>query len=161
MFSWHDGNRRGSLYRRFHQTDTPAKITISGRMNWLVMRTKLICACVMVIRRSSRSFGRMEIKSSSEESQFMVFSARSRLPLKFRKELAAHAELPKTTNRPCEFSLPVLYVPAAASVSGPFLFLGSLGSISGELSFEVARLESEELNRFCTVDLPSFLTFSD
>src|ERR1700722_17934204 len=125
------------------------------------MRTQLSCAWVMVMRRSSCSLGRMEIRSSSDESQFMVFNARSRFPLKFRKELAAQAELPKTTNRPCEFSLPVLYVPAAASVSGPFLFLGSLGSISGELSFDVARLESEELNSFCTVDLPSFLKLSE
>src|ERR1035438_2618629 len=94
MFSWHDETQRGALYRRFHQTDTPAKITIRGRTNWLAMRTQLSCAWVMVMRRSSCSLGRIEIRSSSEESQFMVFNARSRLPLKLRKEFAAQAELP-------------------------------------------------------------------
>src|SRR5207245_6775639 len=65
-----------------HQTQTPAKITAKGKTNWLVVRTQFIWARVMVIRRSSFSFGRMEIRSSSDESQFMAFKARSRLPLK-------------------------------------------------------------------------------
>ena len=73
-----------------------------------MMRTTFIWARVIVTRRSSGAFGRIEIKSSSEESQFTVFNARSRLPLKFKNEFAAHAELPMTTNRPCEFSFPVL-----------------------------------------------------
>src|SRR6202035_1027662 len=90
------------------------------------------------------------------ESQFMVFNAKSLLPLKFRNEFAAHAELPITTNRPWAFSLPVLYEAAAAIVSGPFLFFGSLGSISGEFNLVVARLESDELNNLSTLDLPSF-----
>src|ERR1700722_4369243 len=130
--------------------DTPAKITTNGITNWLVMRTTFICARVIVTRRSSGAFGRMEIKSSSEESQFIVFNAKSRLPLKFRNEFAAHVALPITTNRPCEFSFPVLYEPAAAMVSGPFLFFGSLGSMSGGFSFVVARLESDELNNLST-----------
>ena len=84
-------------------------------------RTQFICAFVIVMRRSSGSLGRMEIKSSSDASQSMAFNARSRFPLKLMKEFSAHEELPTTTNRPSEFSLPVLYVPAAAMVSGPFL----------------------------------------
>src|SRR5437764_2928374 len=100
----------------------------------------------------------MEIKSSSEESQLIVFSARSRFPLKPRNRFAAHPELPTTTKRPCEFSFPVLYVPAAARVIGPFLFFGSLGSTLGEFNLVVARLESEELNNFSTVVLSPFLT---
>ena len=105
------------------------------------MRTQFICALVIVMRRSSGSFGRIEIKSSSEDNQFMAFSARSRFPLNRRNELAAHCELPTTTNRPCEFSLLVLYDPAAAIVSGPFLFFGSLGSTLGEFNFVVASNE--------------------
>src|SRR5713101_4346691 len=98
----------GVYYLLRHQTETPAKTTISGNKNWLVRRTQFICARVMVMRRSSGSLGRMEIKSSSEESQFMAFRAKSELPLKLMKELAAQAELPMTTKRPWEFSLPVL-----------------------------------------------------
>src|SRR5579862_7594658 len=121
------------------------------------MRTTFNCARVIVTLRSSGGFGRIEIKSSSEESQFIVFNAKSGLPLKLRNEFAAHAELPITTNRPCEFSFPVLYEPAAAIVSGPLRFFGSLGSISGEFNFVVAKLESDELNSFSTLDFPSLL----
>src|SRR5437879_7273228 len=113
----------------------------------------------MVIRRSSCSFGRMEIRSSSDESQFMAFKARSRLPLKRRNELAAHPELPMTTKRPCEFCFPVLYVPAAPMVIGPFLFFGSLGSIRGESSLFVARLGSDDAHNFSTLVFSGFLTF--
>src|SRR6266436_9704831 len=121
--------RRVTSYLLRHHTETPAKITIRGSMNWLLISTHRNCAFVIVIRRSSGSFGRMEMRSSSEESQFIVFSAKSRLPLKPKNELAAHAELPITTKRPWEFSFPLLYVPAAAIVIGPFLFFGSSGSI--------------------------------
>src|SRR5437763_7932758 len=103
----------------------------------------------------------MEIRSSSEESQFIVFKARSRLPLKLMNELAAHDELPSTTKRPWEFSLPVRYVPAAAMVIEPFLFVGSFGLTAGELKFVVARLVSEEPNSFSTVVLSLFLISSD
>ena len=85
----------------------------------------------MVMRRSSCGLGRMEIKSSSEASQFTAFNARSPLPLKPRKRFAAHEELPVTTKRPSEFGLPVLYVPAAAMVSGPLRLLGSATLTSG------------------------------
>src|SRR5438094_9324405 len=82
-----------------HHADTPAITTTSGSRNWLVVRTQLSCARVMVIRRSSCSFGRIEIKSSSDDNQSIVFNARSLLPLKRMNELVAQEELPITTKR--------------------------------------------------------------
>ena len=41
------------------------------------MRTQFSCERVIVMRRSSCSLGRMEIRSSSDDSQLIVFSARS------------------------------------------------------------------------------------
>src|SRR5262245_1560606 len=136
-------------------------MTNKGSRNWLVIFTQFIWALVSVMRRSSRSFGRMEIKSSSEASQFTAFKARSRLPLKPMKEFAAQLELPTTTKRPCEFSFPVLWVPAAAIAKGPLVLLGSVGSIAALLSFMVARLDSDELKRFVTVLLSLFLVSRD
>src|SRR5580704_14551636 len=103
----------------------------------------------------------MEMRSSSDDSQLMVFKARSRFPLNGKNPLAAHKELPTTTNRPCEFSLPVLNVPATAMVIGPFLFFGSLGSILSESNFVVERLLSELENSFSTVVLSPFLPSSE
>src|SRR5579859_2387988 len=100
IFIHHRGHRGSQGYLLFHHTPTPAIRTIAGSRNWLVALTKLNCERVIVMRRSSRSLGRIEIKSSSEESQLMVFKARSLLPLKFRKPLASQEELPTTTNRP-------------------------------------------------------------
>ena len=68
---------------------TPPIITISGRRNWLTLRTIRNCARVKLMRRSSGSLGRIEIRSSSDDSQFIMFSTRSRLPLNRRKELEA------------------------------------------------------------------------
>src|SRR5256885_8017517 len=133
-----DFNFSFRFYRRRHHTDAPAKITTSGSMNWLLIRTHWNWALVIVIRRSSGSFGRIEIKSSSDESQFTVFNAKSRFPLKPKNPLAAHSELPITTKRPCEFSLPGLYVPAAPIGIGPFLFFGPFGSMCDEFNFSVA-----------------------
>src|SRR6185369_12785869 len=109
------------------------------------------------MRRSSPSFGRMEIKSSPEESQLMVLSARSLLPLKLMNPLSTQDELPMTTKRPSEFGFPVLYVPAAARGSGPFLFLGSLTLTAEDLKLLVARLVGEESNSFCTLALSVLL----
>src|ERR1700728_1290494 len=99
----------------------------------------------------------MEIRSSSDASQLIAFKARSSLPLKLMKLLAAHDELPTTTKRPCEFSFPVLYVPAAAIVSGPFLFFGSFTLTLAELKLLVARLLLEESKSFCTLVLSVLL----
>src|SRR6476661_7350056 len=103
----------------------------------------------------------MEIRSSSEESQFMAFTAKSLLPLNEMKEFATQDELPTTIKRPSEFSFPVLYVPAAPIVIGPCLLVGSLGFTFGVSSLLVARLESEDSNSFCTVDLSVFLMVRD
>src|ERR1700687_1333762 len=135
-------NQRGRYLLR-HHTERPASKSAPGKRNWLLRRTQLNCAPVMLTLRSSGGFGRMEIKSSSEESQFIAFNARSLLPLNERKEFATQEELPTTTKRPCEFSFPVVYVPAAAMVSGPRLLFGSLGFMLGVSNLVVARLESE------------------
>src|SRR5277367_1260202 len=117
----------------------------------------LIWRVFMVRRRSSGSLGRIEIRSSSEESQFNMFRTRSRLPLNRRKLLATHREEPTTTNLPFPFSFPVVYVPAAPITSGPFLsFLPSL--ISGDARLVVAKLLSLVENSFSTVVLLPFLT---
>ena len=81
------------------------------------------------------------------------------MPLKLIKLLAAQEELPTTTKRPCEFPFPLLYVPAAAMVSGPFLFLGSLTLTLAELRLLVARLLLEESKSFSNA--PGFLRALD
>src|ERR1700757_3838482 len=99
-------SRADAYYLLFHQTETHTTATLSGNRNWLTSRTQFICARVIVMWRSSGSFGRIEIRSSSEASQLIVFRARSLFPLKRRKPLAAQDELPTTTKRPCELSFP-------------------------------------------------------
>jgi hypothetical protein len=96
--------------------------TAKGSTNWLTTLTHVNWRLVIVMRRSSCGLGRIEIRSSSEANQFTAFEARSLFPLKSMNRFAAQVEDPITTNRPWEFSLPVLYVPAAPSVSGPFFF---------------------------------------
>src|ERR1700737_2470828 len=113
------------------------------------------------MRRSSCSFGRMEIRSSSEDSQFIMFNIRFRFPLKRRNAFAAQRELPTTTNRPWLFGLPVLYVAAAASVNGPFLSLLASMRISGELRLVVAKLLAEVEKSLVTDVLSPFLVSSD
>src|SRR5438309_10631850 len=78
------------IYLLRHHTDTPATTTTSARWNWLLARTQLGCARDMVMRRSCCDFGRIEIKSSSEERRFIGFRASSLLPLKLMTEVAAH-----------------------------------------------------------------------
>src|SRR6185369_7727058 len=104
-------------YLLFHQTATPDAITISGRNTMLAKKIRwMLCPSFWTLTAwSAGSLGRIEIRSSSALSQFIMFRNRSRLPLNRRKLLAIHAELPTTTKRP----LPE-YVPAAASTSGPF-----------------------------------------
>ena len=64
------------------------------------------------LRLSDNDGGSLQEVGSSamgtKPGQFMALSARSLLPLKSRNELAGHEELPTTTKRPSEFSLPVL-----------------------------------------------------
>src|SRR5205814_48882 len=96
--------------------------------------------------------------SSSDVSQLIMFRNRSRLPLKRMKLLPSHKEPPTTTKRP---GVLPLYVPAAASASGPFLsFLGS-SLMLGELRSVVARLLSLVLKSLATEVLSPFLTSID
>src|SRR3954470_134967 len=57
------------------------------------------CVAVSVMRRSSASFGRIEIRLSCCESQPMVFMNRSRLPGTPSVPLAAKSESPITAKR--------------------------------------------------------------
>src|SRR6266571_713601 len=135
-----------NIHRRFHQTIKPAATTIIGRPIMLENRIDDICRLERLNGRSCGSLGRIEIRSSSELSQFIMFRNRSRFPLKRRILLATQLELPTTTNRP-SFAV-ALTVPAAASASGPFLsFFGSM-RISAELRLLVAKLLSEVENSF-------------
>src|SRR5437868_208562 len=53
-------------YLRFHQTETPEKITISGRNMTLVRKRIRSAEPQTRSRRSSGSFGRIEMRSSSD-----------------------------------------------------------------------------------------------
>src|ERR1700722_16199583 len=103
----------------------------------------------------------MAIRSSSDESQLMVLSSRLRFPLKPSAWLEAQAELPTTTNRPWPEGLPVLYVPATASVKGPCLSLEGSMRISAELRLLVAKLSADVENSLLIVVLSVFLVSSE
>src|SRR4051794_33675659 len=75
------GQKSIKFHRRFHQTETPEAITIMGRQTTLIQKMVAVPRPVMRRRRSSGSLGRMEIRSSSEVSQFIMLSARSRLAM--------------------------------------------------------------------------------
>src|ERR1700733_11570170 len=79
-----------------NQTMSPEPTTASGSSTTLHQNTSDIRLPVMFNRRSSGSFGRIEIRSSSLVTQFVVFSAGSRLLIdrKPRKLLAAHIDEP-------------------------------------------------------------------
>src|SRR5262249_4209344 len=119
-----------------------------------------ICRRVRVKRRSACSFGRIEIRSSSEDSQFIMFRNRSRLPLKRRILFATQPEEPVTTKRPWLLACPVLFVPAAPRTNGPFLSFPET-EICAELRLVVSRLLSEVENNFSTVVLSPDFTSND
>src|ERR1700674_40593 len=124
------------VHRRFHQTIMPATITISGSPITLDEKIIDICLRDSIRRRSSGSLGRIEIRSSSELSQFIILRNRSRFPLNRRILLAAKLELPTATKRPS--LAPDFTEPAAPRARGPFLsFFGSM-RISAELRLVVA-----------------------
>jgi len=133
----------------------------------LVMRTKLHVALASWLDPANlpAPSGRNgdQVFRREEKGQFMV-SARGRgfrMNIHGRK-LAAHVGAFRKLESPLRsfaFCRCCTFRPRA-SVSGPFLCLGRLGSISGEVSFDVGEggLASEErLNSFAPVDLPSFL----
>src|SRR5262245_27687477 len=90
------------LYLRFHQTLTPARITTSGISITLEYMIILIWFRLSASRLSSGSLGRIEIRSSSDESQLIMFRLRSRLPLNRIQLLAMKPDDPTTTTRPCD-----------------------------------------------------------
>src|SRR5581483_4704098 len=91
----------------------------------------------------------MEIRSSSELSQFIMLRKRSRLPPGNRKvAFTAKRELPTTTKRPCTFSLSVRYVPATAREKGPVLSLLGSSLIWPEAKLLVAKLREVVWNNF-------------
>src|SRR6516165_3027911 len=144
-------------YLLFHQVAMPKPTTASGKITTLSQKTEFSFCAVRFSGRSSGDFGRMEMRSSSAESQLIMFRNRSRLPLKRMKLLPSHCELPTTTKRPCGEALKV---PEAASSSGPFLsFLGSMRT-SPELRLVVAKLFSAVEKSVCTVVLSVFLMSS-
>src|SRR5713101_3273089 len=112
-------------YRRLHQVIRPNPITASGNPTTLSQNVAFSLRLVMLSGRSSGDFGRMEIRSSSEESQLTMLTMRSRLPSEREpaRLFCAAREVPTTTKRP--WGEPPR-VPATASVSGPFFpFVGS------------------------------------
>src|SRR6202030_3226112 len=105
----------------------------------------------MFRRRSSGSFGRIEIRSSSEDIQFIMLRNRSRLPLNRRKKFATQLDEPVTINRPAPLS--PIYVPAAPNTNGPFWSLGPR-LISAEVRLVVANAFSDVSNNFSTIVFP-------
>src|ERR1039457_6024171 len=93
-----------------HQTMSPAPTTVSGSSTTLHQKIRFMRLPLMFRRRSSGSFGRMEMRSSSEVSQLNVFRARSRLATEREpsKLFTAHCDDPNTTKRPEPPGLPVL-----------------------------------------------------
>src|ERR1035438_1612734 len=89
-------------YLRFHQVARPQPTTPSGKMTILSQNRVLSFWVVILNGWSSGALGRMEMRSSSEESQLMELTNRSRLP-SWRVPanwLVAHSEVPTTTKRP-------------------------------------------------------------
>src|SRR5229473_3862521 len=112
-------------YRRLHHVIRPNPITENGNTTTLSQNVAFNLRLVMLSGRSSGAFGRMEIRSSSEESQFTMLTIKSRLPSERDPTMpfCAASEVPRTTNCPCGEPP---RVPATARVSGPFFpFVGS------------------------------------
>src|SRR5258707_10547582 len=111
-------------YLRLHQVINPNAITANGNTTTLSQNVAVNRRVVMLSGRYSGALGRMEIRSSSEESQLTILTMRSRLPREREPAIlfCAAREVPRTTKRPCGEPL---RVPATASVKGPlFPFVG-------------------------------------
>src|SRR5579872_5983518 len=94
-------------YLRFHQVPRPMPTTASGKNTTLSRNMVRALWAFTLSGWLEGSLGRIEIKSSSAESQFIMFRNRSRLPLNRISELPTQVELPTTTKRPL-----LLYMPA-------------------------------------------------
>src|SRR6266851_1999660 len=140
-------------YLRLHHVINPNPITASGNPTTLSQNVAFSLPVVIFSGRSSGAFGRMEIKSSSEESQLTMFTIKSRLPSERDPVMlfCAAREVPTTTKRPCGEPLSVS---ATASVSGPFFpFVGSTAPRA--LIDVVATLASVVATSFESVALPA------
>src|ERR1035441_9445648 len=113
-------------YLRFHHVAIPMATTPNGKITKLNQKMVDSFCVVSVSGRSSGSFGRIEIRSSSEDSQLIMLPSRSRLPSEREPRIlfCAHSEVPTTMNLP---GVALLNVPATPRVRGPFFpFLGSI-----------------------------------
>src|SRR5260370_4244794 len=140
-------------YRRLHQVNRPHPTTARGKTTTLSQNVAFNLRVVILSGRSSGAFGRMEIRSSSDESQLTMLTIRSRLPSERDPtiEFCAASEVPRTTKRPWEEPLSM---PATASVSGPFFpFDGSTAPRA--LMDVVATLASVVSTSFERVVLPA------
>src|SRR4051812_8533278 len=84
---------------RRHQEATPAPKMQPGTISNDSQKMFDSCVAVSVMRRSSGSFGRIEIRLSCCDSQPIVFMNRSRLPGTPSVPLAAKSESPITATR--------------------------------------------------------------
>src|SRR5580700_3091387 len=64
-------------YLLFHQVAIPIATTPNGKLTTLSQKTGFRPLALMLIGRSSGILGRMEIRSSSEASQFTMLASRS------------------------------------------------------------------------------------
>src|SRR5260370_2549895 len=138
-------------YLRLHQVINPNPITASGNTTTLSQNVAFNLRLVILSGRSSGAFGRIEMRSSSEESQLTMFTIKSRLPSERDPAMlfCAACDVPTTTKRP--WGEPPR-VPATASVSGPFFpFVGSTAPRA--LIAVVATLASVVATSFETVVL--------
>src|ERR1039458_6902989 len=113
-------------YLRFHHVAMPMATTPRGKITKLNQKMVDSFCVVSVSGRSSGSLGRIEIRSSSEDSQLIMLPSRSRLPSEREPRMlfCAHSEVPTTMNRP---GAALLNVAATPRVSGPFFpFFGSI-----------------------------------
>src|SRR5712664_4163086 len=89
-------------YRRLHQVIRPNPMTASGNTTTLSQNVAFSLPLVILSGRSEGAFGRMEIRSSSDESQFTMLTIKSLFPSERDPTMpfCAASEVPRTTKRP-------------------------------------------------------------
>ena len=90
-------------HRRPHQTLKPVARISNGINKRVRKRILLIWAWFKLSCWDSGVFGRIDIKSSSSESQLIMLRNKSAFPLKLIMALMANREVPTTTKRPFSF----------------------------------------------------------